>query len=1004
MNKTILIALFILLLSGLSKTSGQNLIITGVMDGDLSGGLPKAIEICVLNDIADLSEYSIAMVYNANTSPATQFTFPAVAASAGDFITVAQGDAVFNNYMGSEADYYTNNISGNGDDRYLIMKGEMVLDIFGEFAVDGTGTDWEYIDGFAYRKSGTSPDGASFNIDNWDIYNRGLEGFSTNAEATVPFPSKSFKSGSGAQSTGISGTINSYSKVTAVGVDWVELADNATGFAANDKVLIIQMKGAELFVGGSVFGSTITNSIGDFGYYEFVIIDAVSTSPDRITFKNDLRGNYDPESFVQLIKVKEYENVTVDGLLTCDPWDETSGTGGVLTFLVDNNLFLNADIDVSGKGFEGGISDIIQGLTITAQNVDPDLLDFTEAENKAARKGRGIASHIGAVPINYDNYARGKGRFANGGGGGNGRYAGGGGGSSYGSGGVSSAGADLDGFFGRGIGGQDISMETWVTHFYYPVVMGGGGGAGGKGSVSDVASDGGRGGGIIIILADTIFGNGYSIKADGESVWPVAENNGGAGGGGAGGAIVISSNFSSGSALTISANGGDGGHTYNFYGSGGGGSGGLIFTSNDLLASGVVSSVESGYEGSAPYLGMPSGVTSGGSGKVTDTLLIRLNGFLYNTIVSDVTKSRVDSICYGESAPKIVGTTPVGGLAPYTFEWQKGADDGSWGGLLPDNGKDLDLLVPETDTIYLRRIVKDSSPTQIIDTSKAVMIIVQPPITGNIVGYDTTIYWNQDPDALLPLDILGGGNLDSSKPDSTFSWLSSPIINPDYHLWSQASGTSDLRTYDPPILTDTMYYFRVVKSGACYDTSNIVTIVVRPLSEGNALLDDLMVSGVTIDGFRTDSLTYKYVLSNGTVVIPEVTAIATDPDAVHTITDASSLTGTEAERTTTISVTSCNGLCSLTYKVVFEVSTGIENSMDSELKIYPVPVSTELIIKNIRSAKYIEVVDITGSKVYERAISGEESHRINISQLPEGIYFLRLSDGTNQITRKFIKQ
>ncbi len=105
MNKPLLIALLILLSSGLSKTSGQNLIITGVMDGDLDGGLPKAIEICVLNDITDLSEYSIAMVYNANASPATQFTFPAVAASAGqNCITCCKWRSI-NNYMGYEADY-----------------------------------------------------------------------------------------------------------------------------------------------------------------------------------------------------------------------------------------------------------------------------------------------------------------------------------------------------------------------------------------------------------------------------------------------------------------------------------------------------------------------------------------------------------------------------------------------------------------------------------------------------------------------------------------------------------------------------------------------------------------------------------------------------------------------------------------------------------------------------------------------------------------------------------
>ncbi len=389
-----------------------------------------------------------------------------------------------------------------------------------------------------------------------------------------------------AQVTSISGTINSYSKVTAIlASDQVQLDNNLAGFAPNEKVLIIQMKGAEVDPVISTLGTSITTNVGDWGHYEFIVIDAVSTGPDIITFKNDLLGTYDPESYVQLVKVKEYENASVDGELSCPPWDEVSGTGGVLTFLVDNTIYLNADIDVSGKGFEGGISDIIQGLTITAQNVDPDLLHFTEAENKAARKGRGIASHIAGVPINYDDYARGKGRFTSGGGGGNGRFAGGGGGSSYGTGGVSSTGTDLDGLYGKGFAGQDLSLESGVTDYYYPVVMGGGGGAGGKGSVSDIASDGGRGGGIIIILADTIFGNGYSIKADGESVWPVAENNGGAGGGGAGGSVVISSNYSPSSALTITANGGNGGHTYNFSGSGGGGSGGLISTNKDLLPS-----------------------------------------------------------------------------------------------------------------------------------------------------------------------------------------------------------------------------------------------------------------------------------------------------------------------------------------------------------------------------------------------------------------------------------
>ena len=647
-----------------------------------------------------------------------------------------------------------------------------------------------------------------------------------------------------AQVTNISGTINSYGKVTAIlAPDKVQLLDNSAGFTANDKVLIIQMKGAKVDpVGSAIYGTSITDKVGDWGHYEFIVIDAVSTSPDIITFKNDLLGTYDAESFVQLVKVKEYENVLVEGELTCPEWDEVSGTGGVLTFLVDNNIRLNADINVSGKGFEGGISDIIQGLTISAQNVDPDLLHFTEAEDKAARKGKGIASHIAAVPINYDDYARGKGRFVSGGGGGNGRFAGGGGGSSYGPGGLSSTGFDLDGLYGRGWPGQDLTLESTVINAYYPVVMGGGGGAGGRGSVSDVASDGGRGGGIIIILADTIFGNAYSIKADGESVWPVAENNGGAGGGGAGGSVVISSNFSPSSALTISVNGGDGGHTHNDYGSGGGGSGGLIFTNKNISAP-VLSSVEPGEEGQVQYSGVPSGYSTAGSGKVEDTLLIRLNGFLFNTIVSNDTKSRIDSICFGESAPLIIGSEPTGGSGIYDIKWvRKIDDDVVWDTIPGETGKDLDLTVAEYDTLSLKRVVFDRNQNpKVIDVSKEVTIIVQPLITGNTIGYDTIICLNQDPDPLLPIDILGGGNFDSAVPDSTFSWRMSTVNNTDYETWTLPSEINDKRDFNPDPLGITTYYYRAVQSGACYDTSNIVTVMVLPLISGNIIEGDQII-------------------------------------------------------------------------------------------------------------------------------------------------------------------
>jgi hypothetical protein len=43
--------LSLLLMAASPTVTASDLVITGVVDGPLSGGIPKAIEVCVLNDI-----------------------------------------------------------------------------------------------------------------------------------------------------------------------------------------------------------------------------------------------------------------------------------------------------------------------------------------------------------------------------------------------------------------------------------------------------------------------------------------------------------------------------------------------------------------------------------------------------------------------------------------------------------------------------------------------------------------------------------------------------------------------------------------------------------------------------------------------------------------------------------------------------------------------------------------------------------------------------------------
>ncbi|MCD4770030.1 MAG: gliding motility-associated C-terminal domain-containing protein [Bacteroidales bacterium] len=634
----------------------------------------------------------------------------------------------------------------------------------------------------------------------------------------------------------ISDVINIYGKVTAVNIDNVVL-DDVTGFSVGDTTLLIQMKGGVIdtaVVLSSEFGSPVAYA-GNTGQYEFIIIDNINGGTKNVTFRNNILGSYDPESFVQLVKVSSYIDVSVDATLTCEPWDSLSGTGGVLALISKRRVVLNADIDVSGKGFMGGDSSVVAGLCIS---VDPDRLNklyFHRDSALAGFKGEGLASHIrvqiGPTIIEKlytELYARGKKYIYTGGGGGNGRFSGGGGGAGYSDGGDGYK--DDCGSFIAGNGGLEID-ESPLS--YEPVIMGGGGGA--SGYITGTGSDGGNGGGIVFILTDTIIGNGHSIIADGESVSLLATGEAGAGGGGAAGAIVISANQYASSALTLSVKGGDGGNTENIFGSGGGGGGGLVYASTDLSLEPTVSVLLTG--GTPGMISFPTGTNPGSpgeQGEELDDLKMLLNGFLFNSIVSSVTSSLTDSICFGEIPPVIKGTGPVGGTPPYTYRWETSDDNLTWN-LYPGSGSTRNLTpdTPETDTVWFRRVVTDVSAPVISDTSKQVIIMVQPLITGNLIGYDTIICAGQDPVPLVASNSgPGGGN-------SLFSyeWIDSTSVTD----WFSSTGDNTGAAYDPASLTSTVYYKRVTTSGRCVDTSSYVTVSVLPLIADNTISADQLI-------------------------------------------------------------------------------------------------------------------------------------------------------------------
>jgi hypothetical protein len=185
--------LTILAMSLLASTAFGQLVLTGAFDGPLTGGVPKGVELCAVMDIADLSEYGIGCANNGGGTDGEEFTFPAVSVTAGTFLYLASEEAGFTSFFGFAPDYVDSYAAGtNGDDAFELFHNGQVVDVLGDINTDGTGTAWDYMDGWIYRVNNT-PDSPIFDETQW--FTSGInawDGELDNATAAVPFPVASY--------------------------------------------------------------------------------------------------------------------------------------------------------------------------------------------------------------------------------------------------------------------------------------------------------------------------------------------------------------------------------------------------------------------------------------------------------------------------------------------------------------------------------------------------------------------------------------------------------------------------------------------------------------------------------------------------------------------------------------------------------------------------------------------------------------------------------------------
>ena len=372
------------------------------------------------------------------------------------------------------------------------------------------------------------------------------------------------------QTTNISGIVNTYHQVIEIiPAKACVRVTNTGALNVNTKVLIVQMKGASVnTANNSSFGDT--TSLNNAGNYETGTICYIIG--DSVFLFHTLLNNYTPATGkVQLVQFAEYYSADVTDTIKAAPWNNTTGTGGVIALFCIQDLTLNKPVYADSGGYRGG------GFVLSSGSCFNSPLDATgyiyngasTGPQNGAYKGEGVADLTTAQ-------SGGRGAPANGGGGGNNHNNSGGGGANLNSGGRGGGNSSTAGCTSILKGEAGKALGNWGGQ---KIFMGGGGGAGhSNGGI--YTKGGGNGGGIIFIWADNLIGNGQLITAGGGRGGQSQSD--GAGGGGAGGTIIMHVTNYTGSAA-IQANGGDGGSSEDAgnvarcFGGGGGGAGGAIY-------------------------------------------------------------------------------------------------------------------------------------------------------------------------------------------------------------------------------------------------------------------------------------------------------------------------------------------------------------------------------------------------------------------------------------------
>jgi plastocyanin len=357
--------------------NAQDMIITGVFDGPLSGGTPKVVEFFVINNITDLSVYGFGSANNGGGTDGVEYTFPAQSATAGTFLYLSTTTIEFNTYFGFNPDFVDGSAAINGDDAVELFMNATAVDVFGDINVDGSGTAWDYLDGWAYRNDmGTIS--TTFTVADWTYSGvDATDGETSNATAVSMFPLGTY------QHTGGS-TVTVHNITVGGGAN--AFSPSSITIPQGDSIVWTNAGGNH-----NVNGTTTTYPANPVGFTS----GSASSTAWIYGFKFDVPGSYtyqcDPHAGGGMIGT-----ITVTSTMVTAP--EVAFMGSSMT--VDENVgTVNIDLMITNADANATSIDVSVGAASTATNG----ADYTfTSPTTVTFAGGSSANQMISVPITDD--------------------------------------------------------------------------------------------------------------------------------------------------------------------------------------------------------------------------------------------------------------------------------------------------------------------------------------------------------------------------------------------------------------------------------------------------------------------------------------------------------------------------------------------------------------------------------------------------------------------------